>query len=31
VNDEDVKILDFANTPEEAVAIVTGKSANVAV
>jgi uncharacterized protein (TIGR00730 family) len=31
VNDEDVKILDFAHTPEEAVAIVTGKSANVAV
>jgi uncharacterized protein (TIGR00730 family) len=31
VNDEDVKILDFANTPEEAVAIVTGKSATIAI
>ena len=31
VNDDDVKILDFANTPEEAVAIVTGKSASIAI
>jgi len=29
VNDNDVGILDFANTPEEAVAIIQGKSASV--
>src|SRR6476619_2296165 len=31
VNDEDVGILDFASTPEGAVAIIKGKSASVAV
>jgi uncharacterized protein (TIGR00730 family) len=31
VNDDDVKILQFAATPEEAVSIVTGKAAGVAV
>jgi uncharacterized protein (TIGR00730 family) len=31
VNDDDVRILDFANTPEEAIAIINGKSASVAV
>jgi uncharacterized protein (TIGR00730 family) len=31
VNDDDVAILDFANTPAEAVAIINGKSASVAV
>lgn len=30
VSDEDVGILDFANTPEDAVAIIKGKSAGVA-
>jgi uncharacterized protein (TIGR00730 family) len=31
VNDDDVGILDFASTPEEAVTIIKGKSASVAV
>jgi uncharacterized protein (TIGR00725 family) len=31
VSDDDVRILDFAATPEEAVAIIKGKSASVAV
>jgi uncharacterized protein (TIGR00730 family) len=31
VSDDDVKILDFAGTPEEAVAIIQGRSASVAV